>query len=474
MWSRRLLQCGLLVALAQMPWMANAVAEPAPLVPVAVEPPAATTPSQPLAPPSQNQNVPGTFEAHVELANLLVHRSDSDFDGSAPKYNASGQSIGAVATVLKPKLSWRLGTDLHIYWESEVGLNYWSKNNPDQENPTAPDYFVVKQREIFAEGRAANGQLGYKVGYQYFSDPTALFLGHWIGLAQARTTVGLSGTATLFAGQMPDQTYEGLNITQNSFRRDSYVFGGRFDTELTPTLTLHAGLTDLYDTSVVGQTRWVASPSMRLELHGAKMSGFLDAIVQYGASQGSGQAGIDQTILAWAAQGHLQVPVGAVDLALNAMALSADDAHEGNNRSGGFLYSSKSSSATVVLTEDEHRNWYDQLDRRMARYQGGFWTHRAGLMVADAKATWRMSETFRPALIAGVSTVLNPDNALGNRLVGVEGAIDLGWHASEALAAHLLGGVLVPGGAAAALTNTMNLAAKEPIYTVEAALKTRF
>jgi hypothetical protein len=128
----------------------------------------------------------------------------------------------------------------------------------------------------------------------------------------------------------------------------------------------------------------------------------------------------------------------------------------------------------VVLTEDEHRNWYDQLDRRMARYQGGFWTHRAGLMVADAKATWRMSETFRPALIAGVSTVLNPDNALGNRLVGVEGAIDLGWHASEALAAHLLGGVLVPGGAAAALTNTMNLAAKEPIYTVEAALKTRF
>lgn len=470
MCRRRLLQIWLLIAMAQLPGAHLAQAQDAAVVALPVEAPLATPPQAvlPAATPASK------FDAHVELSNLLVNRTDSDFDRTAPKYNTSGQSIGALATVLKPKLSWRLGDDLHIYWETEVGLNYWSKNNPDQENAVAPDVFVVKQREIFAEGAVLQGGLGYKVGYQYFSDPTALFLGHWIGMAQARTPLGQSTTGTLFAGQMPDQTFEGLNIAQNNFRRDIFVFGAKADSELGNGLTLHAGLTNLYDTSLVGQTRWVTSPSVRVEVKGKQASGFVDAILQYGASQGSGQGGIDETILAWAAQGHLAVPLGPIDLALNGLVLSADDAHEGNNRSGGFLYSSKSSSATVLLTEDEHRNWYDQLDRRMGRYQGGFWTHRAGLMVADAKATWKATETFHPALIGGVSTVLNPDNALGNRLVGVEGALDLGWHASESVSAHLLGGVLLPGGAGAALINQMNLASTDPIYTVEAALKTRF
>jgi len=466
MWGQRLLQIALVVA--QVPLAGHAVADETTQPSPAIEQPVAPVPAANPAP------MLGRFDARVDLSNLLVHRSDTDFDGAAPKYNQNGQSSGALATVLKPKFSWRLGSDLHLYWESEVGLNYWSKNNPDQENATAPDVFVVKQREIFAEGAVLSGSLGYKAGYQYFTDPTALFLGHWIGMAQARTPLGQKGTATLFAGQMPDQTFEGLTIGQNSFSHDIFVFGARADTELTPAVALHVGLTNLSDASAVGQMRWVTAPSVRVEMKGKLATGFVDAILQYGGSQGTGQGGLDQTILAWAAQGHLQVPVGAVDLALNAFALSADDAHEGNNRSGGFLYSSKSASATVLMTEDEHRNWYDQLDRRMARYQGGFWTHRAGLMVADVKATWNATESFRPALIGGVATVLNPDNALGHRLVGVEGAIDLGWRASESVSAHLLGGVLVPGQAGAALINQMDLAATDPIYTVEAALKTQF
>jgi len=94
--------------------------------------------------------------------------------------------------------------------------------------------------------------------------------------------------------------------------------------------------------------------------------------------------------------------------------------------------------------------------------------------VADLRATLHATEAFHPALIAGASAVLNPDNALGNRLVGVEADVDLGWFVSDLVAAHVLGGVMVPGRAGAALINQMDLSATSPIYTIEAALKVRY
>lgn len=423
------------------------------------------------------------FETGVRLDNLLVFRSDTDFTRDRPFYDEHGQTSGAFATVFTPTLQWNATDDIRVFYEAEVGLNYWSKNNPDQENALADDIFVLKHRQVFAEGTLANGRFGFKAGYQYFTDTTGLFLGHWIGAASLTGSWRPGQSAGVFVGMVPDLTYEGLSIVENNFRHDIFVFGARTDLALTPHWTLNAGVHALHDASIVGRTRWVVAPNVHVAgrsdwLDGGKVRvhGAIDAVVQAGVAANAATDGSDQTILAWAAQGHLGIDMRVVDLRLNVFALSADDADLGNGRDGAFLYSSKSTSATVFMTEDETRNWYDQLDRRMARYQGGFWQHRAGLVVNDLRLTVTALDWFAPSLIVGNSLVLEPANALGHRNVGVEGSLDLAFRVGDLLVTRMLLGGMLPGKAAGALVNAIDpqKAKTDPIWWAQAALCLKF
>lgn len=420
----------------------------------------------PTEPREESVGVDGTrrtkpvFEAHGQLHNLLILRSDTDFDGRKPLYNANGQTSGAFATVFGPTLQWNLTDDVRMFYEAEIGLNYWSKNNPDQENALADDIFVLKHRQIFAEGTLAEGRFGFKVGYQYFTDTTGMFLGHWIGAAQAWYEWVPGQRFGLFFGMVPDSTYEGLNLTMNNFRHDIFTFGGRTDLKLSDAWQFNAAVHALYDTHNVGQTRWVVAPNAHLEgrtgwLSGGKVrvTGSLDGVLQAGVSENTRLDGGDQVLLAWAAQGNLKVETRPVAVSVNALALSADDEYQGNSREGGFLYSSKSNSSTVFFTEDETRNWYDQLDRRMGSYGGGFWQHRAGLFVNDLKVTLQCVPWFRPSVILGYGLVLQPQNALGERYLGLEGNLDLAFLWGKNLVARAMFGGMAPGKAAGALLN---------------------
>lgn len=423
------------------------------------------------------------FEAHMQLHNLLIFRNDTDFDRRKPLYNENGQTSGAFATVFGPTLTWNLTDDIRVFYEAEVGLNYWSKNNPDQENALGADIFVLKHRQIYAEGALADGRFGFKVGYQYATDSTALFLGHWIGAAQIWWAPKKDCRWSLRAGMIPDLTYEGLSIVENNFRHDIFTFGIGWDRQWNDHWSWKFAVDSLYDTHVVGRPRWLVVPNLHLEgrtgwmRDGAvRVSGFVDAVVQGGRSENSALDGGDQTLLAWAAQGNLKVETRPVTLALNALALSPDDDWQGNNREGSFFYSSKSQSATLYFTEDEVRNWYDQLDRRMGRYEGGFWQHRAGLFVADLKATLTVLPWFRPSVILGYGIVLNPHNALGERQVGFEGNLDLAFQWTRHLVARVLVGGMAPGKAAAALMNQIAPQDKvtDGLWWTEAALSLVF
>ncbi len=423
------------------------------------------------------------FETGARLDNLLLFRSDTDFTRDRPYYNENGQTSGALATVFTPTLQWNATDDIRLFYEAEIGLNYWSKNNPDQENALAADIFVLKHRQIFAEGTLAGGRFGFKAGYQYFTDTTGLFLGHWIGAASVTGSWRPGQSAGLFVGMIPDLTYEGLSVLENNFKHDIFVFGARTDLVLTPHWDLHVGVHALYDSSIVGRTRWLVAPNVRLAgrsnwLDGGRIRvhGSLDAVVQAGVAEHTATDGSDQTILAWAAQAHLGLDMRVVDLRLNVFALSADDSDLGNGRDGAFLYSSKSNSATLYLTEDETRNWYDQLDRRMGRYQGGFWQHRAGLVVNDVKLTVTALDWFAPSLIIGNSVVLEPANALGHRNVGVEGNVDLAFRLGDLLVARMVLGGMLPGKAAGALVNAIDpqRAKTDPIWWAQAALSLKF
>jgi hypothetical protein len=414
------------------------------------------------------------IEVHADLQNLFLFRNDADFDRSEPTYDENGQSVGAFATIFRPMVTFHATPSLRLYYEAELGMNFWSKNNPDQENVLSPDVFMLKHRQVYAEGEVLDGDVGFKVGYQFLSDPTELFLGHWIGAAGAHYALGSKDRIGLFVGQVPDQTYEGINVEENNFNHDIFVFGPRADLSLSRDTKLSTAIVGLYDAQFVERTRWLIAPAMRFETSYDNFTGSVDGVVQLGKEEQAALGNEDQKIFAWAVQAHGTFEAQPTTFDLNALVLSSDDAKDGNQNSGAFVYSSRSRSATMLLTEDELRNWYDQLDRRAAAYRGGFWEHRAGLAVADVKATWAVTKVFRPALVLGGAAVLQRNNALDNRFVGVESDLDLELRASESLSAHLVGGALFPGKAASALINSIDRNATAPVYMIEASLLARY
>ncbi len=411
---------------------------------------------------------------HVRLDNLFLFRNDSDFDRTAPRYNASGQTVGAFATVLTPRLTWHLAENLRATYEVEIGLNYWSRNNPDTESALSPDVFILKHREVFAAGEFLRGRLGFQVGYQRFVDPTGLFLNHWIGAARVWWGVGEGRRAGVFVGEVPDQTYEGLTVRDNNFRRDILVFGVEADWDFGGGLSVAAAVSNLYDSHVVGRTRLVVAPSARLSFQSGPWTMALDGVLQTGRFENAALDGSDQTVLAWAAQGHVRLDLHPWSAEFNLLALSPDDSYDGNRRQGAFLYSAKPRSQTRMLTEDEVRDWYDNYDERMSTFEGGFFLNRAGLFLVDASAGVEVTDWFRPGVIVGAAMVLEPHNALGGRLAGVEALCDLVWSWRERLFAHVVGGVLVPGRAAAALVNRMDREATDPIWMTEVSLTVRY
>jgi hypothetical protein len=425
-------------------------------------------------PPVEMRSSFARIELGADLQNLFKFRNDVDFDRTRPFYDPFGQTVGAFATVFRPRAVLHILERLRIVYELEIGLNFWNRNNPDEQAALAPDVFVMKHREIYGEGELVQRKLTFRAGYSYFRDPTGLFLAHWIGNAQLWWTPRRELRAGLFVGQVPDQVYDGISNTENNFKRDIWVFGGMFEAQLGRWLQASGAVSALVDTHLVGQARKLACPSVHLQGGGGRWSGYLDAALQAGTMEGQALSGGDETHVAWALQAGGRWHSRRFDFGANLLMLSPDDRYDGNGRSYAFLYSGKSRSATLLLTEDEIRDWYDNLDERMSMFKGGFFQNRAGLMVADARATWYAHRYFNPSLVLGVSSVLDKHNALESSFVGVESDLVLEFRASSHLMAHLVGSLLVPGAAGAALINRINRSSTDAQYQIEASLLVRY
>jgi hypothetical protein len=334
----------------------------------------------------------------------------------------------------------------------------------------------MKHREIWAEGifyRGSGGSHGFKAGYQYFRDPTGLFIAHWIGAASFWTTIG-SAKLTVSAGQMPDSTYEGISVDENNFEHDIGMMGARVDFPAFDKLNLSLGLYAVIDDHVIGKQNTVIAPCFHAEADLRKTSLSFDAAVQYGKYRHGAIGNSDQVNLGWAAQFHGIYNDNPFTLDLNLLAMSADDSVDQNSRNYAFYYSGKNRSATLIFTEDEMRDKYDNIDEKMAEKEGPFFVNRAGFMLADAKLSYKVNKYFIPSVILGGAFVLEKENALGSRFAGIEGDLDLGFYIRDYLDFHLTLGGLLPGGAASALVNEIDLEAKDYLYMGEASLTLRY
>ena len=405
------------------------------------------------------------FDVHGEMSNLLLWRNDGDFDPTIPYDEEEGQSVGAVTSFFRSNLAFRPLDGIELVYESELGLNFYSRHDPDQWSPTADEYMAFKHREIYSKFQL--DLLELKVGYQRIRDPGDLFLSHWFGAFRADLDL-MRLRATLFVGQLPDSTFEGIDARENNFIHDNVITGLTLSYDiLSEALSVDLGSYYLYDTRITRKELLLSTSYLGLRYRSDVLQVGLYGYLQAGWWGASGVAAINQKILSWAATGRIALLTPYVDITLHSLALSPDDNGHGNRQLGSFFTSGKNSSSTLLLTEDEIRDRYDNFDEQMAGRWGSFFLSRAGLSVTDLSLTGKVGDFFFPQLILGTGHVLNMTNAGGYTYAGFEADLVLRVRFLERVDIVLVGQFFQPGQAAAAFVNETDRTAIEQVHGIQ-------
>ncbi len=403
---------------------------------------------------SEESEPPPMFELHGEFSGWWYWRNDSDFESTIPAYGAEGQSVGQASTFFKPQLTFRTTEKIELFYEAELGLNVWSRNDPDQYFASADNYMIMKHRELWANIDMDLAQL--RAGYQRLRDPSDLFLSHWAGAAVL--TLGFPALKLKFmGGQLPDDTFEGVSVSENNFVHDNVIAGFEFAMDLHEgTWGVRAGGYGMFDHRIVRRPLTLFTPYLGGFWKSEKVDLDLYGLLQAGSWEDSGVAQIDQSVLAWAASASMLLKTKHLDIRLAGFALSGDDDHDGNRNMGAFFYSGKNSSRTLMITEDELRDRGNNFDEAYSGRWGSFFVNRAGLSVSEVslRGHFKGLEWFRPELVVGAGFTLNPQNSFGHRYLGLEGDLIVRIQMVEKADLVMAGQLFFPGKASAAFMHT--------------------
>ena len=405
-----------------------------------------------------------TLGLDVDFLTLGHVYNDSDFDASPRFLDSDGQTQGQIATFFKPTFHIDVKSRLKLAWQMELGWNAWSRNNADLPNqfmPSDQPGIMLRHKELWA-GYTFESDVVLKVGYQHFADPSRLFLDHWAGLTQVDFPMG-DGHGTVLVGQLPDSTYEGVRIAEDNFLSDS-VIGGFLGTWKKGSYSLAAGLYGLADWRLVDRPLYLGTLVLGVDYKGSKMAAWFHGLAQVGTWSNSGVMNVDQDIMAWAVQAGMTHEVGRFSYGANVFALSPDDAFDGNGSIGGFYGSGKNRSPSRILTEDETRDRYDNIDERVATSHGPFFMNRAGLAVLDVYAGVWTCDCHRLDLIVATGLNLAPENAMGHRFVGLEVGLLNTFPVWKQVSLFLNLQTFLPGGGASVFVNDIEREATEPLF----------
>ena len=426
--------------------------------------------------PETGNRIIRDYALELDLVNIFVIRNDSDFDDSKPVYNEYGQSEGFLGTFLQPRLRIGVSRYMRFYYETEIGLDLWSEKNPDHALGTeGGNALGIKQREIW--GEFAIKKFRTKVGYQRVKDVSGLFVNHWIG--NVRLGVGKPDGTGIFAsvGQLPDQTHEGWEWGDifGNFSTDLTLYGLDGGWEFNENIRLAGGAYYLHDGTVIGRLRQVLAAGAALHLKYPSWYLSLSGLFQYGWLRDGSADLSDATILGWGATLEGGYRYKGFVLKGAATILSADDAYDHNAAATGFLYSGKRPGMSILMTENYTRDLGDNLDEDLGVYDGWFFEMRPGLLGFDLGLYLQTTEWLNVGLVSALMIVLNPDNAGGHRFFGSENELVLDITPfGDLLHLEIVGGILIPGGAAAAVINHIDLEATELLWFGQAALVMHF
>ncbi len=409
----------------------------------------------------------------LNLDNFFYYKNDSDFDNSKRLYQPQGNSEGLLGTYLNSQLTFNITSDVYIFYEAELGANIWSKNNPDIIDPVSEDIFVLKHRQIYGSAEFFGNQARIRSGYMRIIDPTGLFINHWIGAFQLGFDISNIKNYLILA-QLPDFNYEGLTSRTNNFANDRWLFALSSSLGLTGKDILTIGWYSYYDDSIIRRSNLIHSPLLSYLYYNESLKIIFDAIIQFGVMQNAAIEGKDVEELSYGLNLNISDRIAGFNLVLNGLYLSADDKYINNTYNGGFYYSGKNRSSTVLLSEDEFRDQYNNIDERISVSDGPFYVMRAGLFLLDVKAEYTDWGVLVPALVAGAAFVTNSNNANENSFAGVETDLILkvdisrGWDITGVM------GMLLPGKAASAYVNMYDIDRTDTQYVGQIHINYRY
>ncbi len=358
--------------------------------------------------PSYSFSQEEKIEFYGYFQNFFIFKTDRDFDPSPAFYEPWGQTVGVFGTYAEPTFKFNIDdAKKSIGIQSLWGFNLWSRNSPF----SRPDEAQGKQlfiflRQLYSDIKTPAGVV--KVGYQYFADPIELFVRHWIGGVRFQ-----SERFQIFVGQVPDQTYEGIEVFSNNFVNDTFILsfaysqGGFLLGDGIPQVNtgFFAGLYNLFDNSVIRKPKFVSSLVFGYSYSSDNLQ-FLGGVVgQGGIFFKSAVDGTDEVHLGSAVQFKLAKKSKNLTLGCGVMLLSPDGGKYKDGINTGFIYSGKSMSRTLLLTEDEVIFKSDNIDLNIGEQFSAFRIIRPGLLVIDVWGDFMLSDalSISPVLGAGFS-----------------------------------------------------------------------
>ncbi|MGC9042295.1 MAG: hypothetical protein ACP5KG_00415 [Myxococcota bacterium] len=420
-----------------------------------------------------SEQISRALNLDMNLDNFFYYKNDSDFDNSTRLYQPQGDSEGLFATYLNSRLTLNITNDVYIFYEAELGSNIWSKNNPDIIDPVSDDIFVLRHREIYGSAEFLENSARIRSGYMRIIDPTGLFINHWIGAFQLGFDISMTKNYLLIA-QLPDSNYEGLTARTNNFANDRWLFALSSSFGITGRDALTLGWYSYYDDSVINRSNLIHSPLLSYMYFYESLKLIFDVILQFGAMQNAAIGGEDVRELSFGLNLNLIERLKAFSLTLNGLYLSADDRYINNKFNGGFYYSGKNRSSTILLSEDEFRDQYNNVDERLSVSDGPFYVMRPGLMLFDIKAEYTEAGILKPAFVVGTAFVTNSGNANGGSFVGLETDLILGVEFSKGWDITGVFGMLFPGKAASSYINMYDINQTETQYLGEIHINYRY
>ncbi len=325
-------------------------------------------------------------EISIDSQQFLSLRNGQDFQKTK---QLDSQFYG----FFSPKIKTEIKTLTFLY-DGEVGYDLWQASHLGNEVINRNHGIMIRNREI-AIGFKQN-QLSSKFGLQGFDDGTGLFLKHY-GLGATLQFQHQDFQLQLFWAGLSSNPFEGMQLETNAkqFTNDQHILGLKARVEANGFKSHLSAIA--YRDSALLIDLFNAHFDAQYETQSENFVVYASIDLQWQKRLKQEWSLADQISRQWALQIGSRLKINQkLHVGINAFAISGD----GQN---GFFYSGKNQSSTLMLTQDENRDRYDNLDERLARTQGSFFMNQSGFEVADLKLSYFWMDTLKTSLIVGVA-----------------------------------------------------------------------